>query len=144
MLEPFLINWARWCRWGSVGPIQEQSCASAEKLYLWLLFDARHQFDEKPTYQAEPNERWGAFVEHEVRQLPDYERRAIRVEYVLVRPRANESPDQYAERKRRSALMPAWYYIRCVDSARGKVAERLLKSKEFSRIEGGIVRPLIS
>ena len=132
MLDQLLRNWARWCNWGSIGPDQPVTCASAEHTYLWLCFDARHQYDDEPYRQTAPDSRSAALVEDGVRSLPDPERRVVRVEYVLITVRANETGTQYFERKRRSCLMPAWYYSQCLYSAREKLQARLHTINELA------------
>ena len=138
MLEQLLANWARWCKYDAwTGPHMPITCESGERAYLWLCFAARHQFDDIPIRYGPPDERSAALVENGVQALPDHERVVVRVEYVLASPRHGESESQFFERKRRQCLLPAWYYSRCLFSAREQLRQVLCPDNELHQNSTG-------
>lgn len=116
-LSDRLIEWARWCRLTyGLGPAFP-GCGSAERIYRSPQADCW-----EPTYERlevlkrrlDTPVEWRAYeVEVAVRGLPKPAPKVLRIEWVICWPRlANESREEFEERKRRKANLPAWYFQR--------------------------------
>lgn len=110
MIEEWLNEWRRWML-GEIGPDMPR-CVSAEHNY-----NSPQCWDE-PEPSEPPLREWMGFkVERAVARLPDSMQRAIRAEYTTVR-QPTESEEQFYERKRRLAMLPAWLYSTLVYNSR--------------------------
>jgi hypothetical protein len=71
-----LIEWGRWCRWGSIGP-RAPACGSLESSYrsgqVWEVEEPREE---------DPDWRVGERIERVVTRLPARHRQALKAWYV--------------------------------------------------------------
>lgn len=97
--EARLREWARFCRdFSGIGP-RYPSCGSIES--FWRSPQVWHEVLPRP---EAPNEYRAYEVEVWVRELPRKQPTILRIEYVLTNRRDGETPEQFENRKRRSAL----------------------------------------
>lgn len=110
LIEEWLKEWGDWTL-GRVGP-DIPRCVSLESNY-----QSPQCWDAPEPPESVPVD-WRAYrVERCVSRLPEAQRRAVRVEYTLVRQYV-ETDGQFFERKRRMAQLPGWQYWDVVGNAR--------------------------
>ena len=116
-IDEWLEEWRRWTL-GEVGP-DVPRCVSAENKWN------SPQHWDPPEPPVPPLREWmGYRVERVVQRLPEPCRTALRVDILTVR-QPTERIEQFYERKRRMAQLPAWQYHIIVDESIKTVAMML-------------------
>ena len=112
MFSFVMSNWSRWCRdLSGIGP-DSAGCGSAESAYrspqVW------HPPEPRAAQVLEPL-AWR--VEKAVYGLGQPYSALVRIEWVYHPDWSESDPERLLERRRRSAKMPMWQYIRDRDTA---------------------------
>ncbi len=110
-IEAWLKIWGQWIL-GQIGP-DVPRCISLE-----CQWRSPQCWDAPEPREPCPPDWIGYRVEIAIKSLPEPFRRAVRVEYSMVR-QPGQSDAAYYDAKRRCAQLPAWQYFTVVDKALG-------------------------